>query len=200
KATSYWLLAARSQKLAAPLGSLFRWNFKLHDVVAEEARAPRAVGNPHAQPDGAGDLCRRAQVPPDERADKEPQGWRQEVGQTVFRRAKVVAHERRGIHAHEGNERAKIQQLRSALVGHGKGASQRQASNEQHVVAWNAVDGIDVSEKAARQGLPPPHSIEETRGSKLGRHAGTDVGDQDGEVQEVEQKVSANLAGHQGKG
>ena len=77
--------------------ALLRRRLERHQIAAEAARLDRAVQHSRAEPDPAGDLCRRAQAEPQIQTDQESKHRQHEVERPFTRGAHPVMRERREI-------------------------------------------------------------------------------------------------------
>ena len=68
----------------------------------------------------------------------------------------IVAHERGGIHAHESDQRAEVQHLRSEVKIQQKAPEQADNAYEDHVVARHMVLGVDRPEEDLGRALLRP--------------------------------------------
>src|SRR5580704_12985436 len=77
----------------------------------------------------------------------------------------------RNIHAHKSKERPIVKHLSSQRITENKRARKTNHSDEQNVVAGNAVPGMDSPEEALWQSAVLPHGKQQPRSAKLGRYA-----------------------------
>ena len=82
-----------------------------------------------------------------------------------------VTHECGGIHAHEGDERAEIEHLGAEAVAHDECADEGDGSDEEYVVARDAMLGVDRAEKRFWQRVAAAHAVEQTGRADLRAHA-----------------------------
>src|SRR5437867_11578062 len=93
-----------------------RRQLEIDEIAAEAAGFPCADGNANCHPESADDPGFGAEVPPEDEANEETQEWRKKIGQLLFLFTDEVANKGGGIHAHESNQRAEIQQVSSQFV------------------------------------------------------------------------------------
>ncbi len=157
----------------------------------EAAGFYRAVGDADDHPDRAELQGGAAQVAPDESADQETEQRRNEVEDFAFLGAQVVADQRGDVDAHERKERAEVEEIRALIVGDDEGTDEGDDADKDDVVAWDVVFGIERAEEFFGNTVAASHAVEQARRAELRAHAGADIGDQDGEVDELEEKKAA---------
>ena len=96
---------------------LVRRNFEADQFGAKAVRAMRPISDTGSHPYKSQHQRRTAEMEPDEAANQESEGWRDQVAQSSARPIPPKVDERCGIHAHETDERAEIEHLRRELVG-----------------------------------------------------------------------------------
>src|SRR5271165_3586560 len=117
--------------------------------VGEYDGPPEAIGldgrinDADYHPDAAGVFGWRAQAQPDVKADDEAQHGRQERAPALAIAAQEVVDEGGHVDAHERDECAEVEHLGTELVAHGESSGQRQRAHEKHVVAGDAVLGLN---------------------------------------------------------
>src|SRR5262249_2998352 len=119
--------------------------------------------------------------------------------------ADIVVKQRRQIHTHEPEERAKIEELGAHIVPalvviQAKGSDEGDSADEQDVIARNARARVDKPKKLPRDGIVAPHPKQEASRAKVGTHAGTDRCDQEGDGNDHKQPLTSHYAGDMGKG
>src|SRR5580704_9610821 len=96
--------------------TFFRWELEIYKISLETARLPSPEGDADHHPDRARDFGGAAQVQPEQQADQESCNRRNQIGQFLLFIAEIVAHERRGIDAHERDQRSEVQHLRAQAI------------------------------------------------------------------------------------
>src|SRR5438552_2793444 len=91
-------------------------NFEIHQLSAEAAGLPCAEGDAGGHPDCSGDLCGAAQIQPQHQTDGESERGGNQVTQFLLRLSHVISQECGCVDAHEGDESAKVQHLRTQVV------------------------------------------------------------------------------------
>ncbi len=89
-----------------------------------------------------------------------------------------IPHERRRVHAHKRNQRAKIEQPDPLLERQKERSNHHDHAYENYVVSRNVMLRIHRTEKRLRQGVASPHAIQQPRRADLRAHARPEVCDQ----------------------
>src|SRR5271166_650473 len=164
------------------------------DLVAKPLGFPGAVEEPGGKPGRAGQLGRRAETPPNAKADDETDQGRHEVEEGALAGADVITHEGCDVHPHEADERTEVEQLGAELITHGERTDQRQPPHKEDVVPRNLRSGIDCTEEAAGNGIVPAHAVEQPARGEMRTGPGSDRGDQERQVDREEQGRPTGLA------
>ena len=136
---------------------------------------------------------------PNESADQEAKQRRKKIQDIAFFGADVVADQCGDVDAHEGQQGAEVEQVRALIVSDDEGACERDDADEDDVVAGNPAFGIDRAEELFGNPVAAAHAVQQTRGTELRAHAGADISDQNGEIDQLKQKVAAGGLGDEGK-
>src|SRR5579863_1768912 len=104
---------------------------------------------------------------PNEQADKKSENRREQLPHVAVRAANVIVGKRGQIHAHEGDKRAKIQQLSAIIVCDEESADEGDCADKEHVICGNVSLRMNRSKEFSRDGIASAHAIEKPRGSKL---------------------------------
>src|SRR6202795_1159152 len=113
--------------------------------------------------------------------------------------AEIIADESGGVDTHEGDQRAEIQKFGATLVVNPEGADQHDGADKNDVVSRDAILRLDRAEKLLGNSIAAAHSIQQARGSELRAHPGTNIGDENREIQKVEEKKTAGSLSHERK-
>src|SRR5579864_3493634 len=152
----------------------------------------RAINNSNSHPDAAGDFGGPAKMEPDKQADEKSEKRRKEVCEALFFLAQVIADECRGVDSHERDQCAEVEHFRAEVVAHQERPGQRDGADEENVVARNTILRLDRAKEFSGQRVAAAHAEEKPGGAQMRAHARADVGDQEGQVHEAEQKHTSN--------
>src|SRR5260370_36153171 len=100
--------------------------------------------------------------------------------------AEEIPDEGSGVDPHEGDQRAEVEEFSAALVADQESADEGDNANKNNVVARDVVFGINRSEEFLGNSIAASHAVKQSRGAELRAHAGTDVGNQNRKVQQME--------------
>ncbi len=152
-----------------------------------------------ADPEGAEDLGAVAEVNPDEAADQNSQRGDEERKRDFLLRAELVVDQSGEIDAHEGDERAKVEQFGSLLVAKQEGARHGDRTDDQNVIARNMVLTIDRAKDSRRQRIISSHAVHEPGGTELRGDSRSQICDQQRCVEQLKQERAAYARGDMNK-
>src|SRR5580700_5784227 len=133
---------------------------------------------------------------PDKETDEKAENRRNELAERAIRATDVVVRQRGEIDAHECDQRAKVQQLGAAIIGHEKRANQNDDPDEQNIIGRYASLRMDGSEKFLWQSVAASHAVKQARCAELRSQAGTDRGDKQGHTDQLGHENAAGNSGH----
>src|ERR1700675_624350 len=164
-----YILSRRNPSKAA--SGIVSRNFEPHQICLKAPGFHGAICDADRHPDGAEKHGVMAEVSPNEQADDKTEERRDKIRPVFFLGSKKIAHKSGGIHSHECDQRAKVQQLRTLVITDQESSNQRERADENHVVSWNVMLGIHGAEKPLRNSIASPHAIEQTGRSELSAHS-----------------------------
>src|SRR5229473_1864206 len=163
---------------------LLRGRFKSHGF-AETGCFPRPVKQPCGHPHRSEFFCRHTQLQKNVAANSKAQQRPQNRPNGFPLRPEEVTHKSRCVHAHEGDERSEVEHFRPSFIGEKKRTRQCNRSDQNYVVGRDMPLCFDLAEKSLRERVVAAHAVKQAGRCQLRAHSGADVGDQDGEIQQL---------------
>lgn len=166
-------------------------DIEIDQVGLEAASFDSAVGDADDHPDRAQAEGGATEMAPDEGANQETEERRDQVENIFLFGAEIVTDQSGYVDAHEREEGAEVQEVRALVVSDDKGTYQRDYADKDDIVARDVAFGVHSTKKLFGNTVAATHAIEQARCSELRAHPRADVGDQNREIDELEQKVAA---------
>lgn len=146
------------------------------------------------KPAGAPELGDGGEVPPEVGADEEAEGG-EEQGEEALLFADAVAEEAGEVDAHEADEGAEVEELGAGLVGEDEGAGERGGADEEDVAIGDAGGGMDGGEEGLGEAAGFTHAVHEAGTGENAAGTGADGGNDECEVDELEEPGATGAAG-----
>src|SRR5437763_10653395 len=136
-----------------------------------------------------------AEAPPQRQANEETRNRREKVDELLFMITHEIVHKGGGVHSHERDERAEIEQFDSPPEGQEERSDQYDHADEDYVVARHVVFGINLSKERFREGITSSHAVEQAGRANLSSHTGAKVCDEQSKPDNFEQRRPGQCSG-----